>query len=63
MKTVLWGIGLLLVMLALSTYYPQGVRFMWLGLILFAALVALLMLKDFVRLAVMKMRRKMREPQ
>ena len=46
----------------MATYFAPDVRFVWLALILFAALVALLMLRDFVRRAVRKMRRKMRGP-
>jgi hypothetical protein len=63
MKTALWAIGLLLVMYVLATYYAPDLRFWLLALILFAALVALLMFKDFVRRAVKRMRRKMRGPQ
>jgi hypothetical protein len=61
-KPALWAIGLFLVMFALARYFTPDVRFVWLALILFAALVALLMLRDFVRRAVRKMRRKMRGP-
>ena len=46
----------------MARYFTPDVRFVWLALILFAALVALLMLRDFVRRAVRKMRRKMRGP-